>query len=123
MKTSHKMDCGYIYNYGECCLCEGPHMGYMVKNSLWLRVSKKLKDEFICIACFEDELGKSLSINDLTYCPLNFPYFVGAELQRNAEENRGATRAQARIPKKMASKTRKLRKNKSTAGRLSGRKL
>jgi len=69
-----------------CCRC-GKTMGpledyetggdwFMVKNKLWLQVTKK-EDKVICKDCFEKILGRTLTEDDLMSCPMNYPVVVG----------------------------------------------
>lgn len=70
----------------NCCRC-GKVMGplddyktggdwFMVKNELWLQVTRK-DDRVICKDCFEKILlGRSLKEEDLMSCPMNYPVVV-----------------------------------------------
>lgn len=68
-----------------CCRC-GKTMGpledyetggdwFMVKNKLWLQVTKK-EDKVICKDCFEKILGRTLTEEDLMSCPMNYPVVI-----------------------------------------------
>ncbi len=57
-------DCG-IYTIG------GEY--YMVRDDVWERASKqrKFRFDFLCIECLENRLGRTLTYDDFTDCPLN----------------------------------------------------
>lgn len=67
-----------------CQDCRKDHfiaMHFMVKDDLW---NTHCPDNgIICWKCFEARMGRPITLEDLTRCPVNEPFFVGARLAQN----------------------------------------
>jgi len=64
----------------NCQDCSKPmYNGYMVHNSLWFEAMGS-GGGIMCMFCFENKLGRSLTLDDLTKAPINDPYRKGFEM-------------------------------------------
>lgn len=72
----------------KCCICFKPmsftrkdHYIYgdwfVVKDELWKKISKEHCKDIICRKCFEEALGREITLEDLKYYPINYPIIVG----------------------------------------------
>lgn len=58
----------------KCDGCSGKNIPYTIKNTLWNKVAKA-KDQFLCLFCVEDRLGRKLYKKDFVKCPINLGCF------------------------------------------------
>jgi hypothetical protein len=66
-----------------CNICKvAPHKTFMVQNELWEFTG--LGTLTVCRSCFEEELGRAITISDLTECPMNDWLFL--ELLQNVSD-------------------------------------
>lgn len=67
----------------NCQVCCKPHYnGYMVLDPLWLDVMGKEGGGIICMSCFENKLGRPLTLEDMTDAPINDPFRKGHQMQK-----------------------------------------
>jgi hypothetical protein len=64
---------------------------YMVHNELWARAGMEPNGGFLCIGCLERRLGRRLTPDDFTDCPLN------ADQRRDREHHYVSDRLYSRL--------------------------
>jgi hypothetical protein len=68
MKTAPLWSCAY-------CKAPEPRM-FMVHNHIWLSTGFRPRD-VVCQPCLEKRIGRKLTLEDYTICPLNFDQVPG----------------------------------------------
>lgn len=68
----------------RCQYCGGKSYecvtSYMVKDSLW---ESSGEEGIVCLSCFEESIGRPVTIEDLKDVPINEPFFRGYQMQTN----------------------------------------
>ncbi len=60
------------YSGRGCDRCAKSDEPYMLRGIIWKAVTDNTKENFLCLACVELRLGRSLRENDFTDMPINF---------------------------------------------------
>jgi hypothetical protein len=72
LKHRKRLECVLkIFNKGgrKCDLCNREHELFSVNDELWFENFNK--NDFVCIGCFENKLGRKLNKSDLKDVPVN----------------------------------------------------
>jgi hypothetical protein len=65
----------------KCDQCGDPQPAmYILKNDLWLAHAQK--HEYICLDCFENRLGRCITIHDLKSCGITNSMLLGIRIWR-----------------------------------------
>lgn len=70
-----------------CALCSGGVTCPMLRDGVWQGISPRpgRKNDYLCLECAERRLGRSIVIEDLATCPMNYAVYLLVERSRRAE--------------------------------------
>jgi hypothetical protein len=60
------------YSRSGCDSCGNPDEPYMLLNSLWKKVTKDTKHQYLCLSCVETKLGRPLKEKDFSKALINW---------------------------------------------------